>query len=469
MASSPTSNPTSGASLLAKFQADYWANPPSAFALAYSKALLSPVSSTRDAEVDAVLNQYGYESLTQAQIDSVISPNDTLDSPFSSPSSSRPTSPTPSQNSAAPPTTQPDTMGASSWIFLAFGGSYNVTSDSFPAATTEVVVGQDGTLNLGTNQSKLNSTVLMDSQDKPWVQWDVTPNVEWYIAQFSASFDSKLNSTVRNLNGFHCVVGSDNQSTNTPISAQCSTLKPDIKTKNVTAATSALTKSCQEAAAGAVRDWSTVIVESNPSSLNNEVSDYMADHNLMNPSDVERTSGYFLKAVDQKVLAAYKKVAGAKGSMSAGLNAISANYLQLELLKRQMGGLTAKIQNSAETAEAGVNSAHTTVEEAEQRASQSKAAWDKLVEQVNSTDSKADNYGQLKKDEALASEAAEADKTAALTAAKDLQAAKDAQSQATEDAKAWQNEKDQSEENHSKLEEQIKHMEKGVTGHLEVE
>ncbi|KAH7239938.1 uncharacterized protein BKA55DRAFT_678346 [Fusarium redolens] len=218
----------SNSDLLAKFQAAYWATPQSPFSLAYSKALLSPDASTRDTQINAVLKEYGYDSLTGSQINSItntdnLSPSSTASvAPNSTPAKS------PSPIPTSPPITTPDTTGASAYIFLAFTGSYNVTSDGFPDSTDKVVVSTAGTLDLGSSQPPLKPTVLIDDQSKNWVRWNVKPDSEWYIVIFSSTIDTKLGSTIREMDGFHCVVDPGGRQTNTPISAQCPTLKPHI-------------------------------------------------------------------------------------------------------------------------------------------------------------------------------------------------------------------------------------------------
>jgi hypothetical protein len=42
----------------------------------------------------------------------------------------------------------------------------------------------------------------MDAQGSPWVQWDITPNIEWYIVEFSSDFSKSLSTTVRELTVF---------------------------------------------------------------------------------------------------------------------------------------------------------------------------------------------------------------------------------------------------------------------------
>ncbi|EXL91483.1 hypothetical protein NOF04DRAFT_17863 [Fusarium oxysporum II5] len=214
--------------LLAKFQAAYWAAPQSPFSLAYSNALLSTDASTRDAEIDTVMKEFGYDSLTGSQINRITN-TDNL-SPV--PAASVAPNSTPAKSSSpiptSPPITTPDTTGASAYIFLAFTGSYNVTSDGFPDSTNEVIVNTAGTLDLGTSQPPLKPEVLIDDQNKNWVQWEVKPDSEWYIVTFSSTVDTKLGSTFREMDGFRCVVDSGGKQTNTPISAQCPTLKPKI-------------------------------------------------------------------------------------------------------------------------------------------------------------------------------------------------------------------------------------------------
>ncbi|KAF4434165.1 hypothetical protein F53441_13718 [Fusarium austroafricanum] len=199
--------------LLAKFKADYFATPQSPFQQAYSKALLSTDASVRDGKIDAALKQYGYESLTQSQIDSI-----------SNPSSALPAA-TAANTPPSPPDTHPDTEDAKAWIFLAFTGSYNINSDGFPDGAIEVVVGTDGTLDFGLGQTPLKSIVLADDQNNPWVQWNATQS-EWYMVQFTSKFDKALGSVIREIGGFHCVVSTDGKQINTPIKAQSTSLKP---------------------------------------------------------------------------------------------------------------------------------------------------------------------------------------------------------------------------------------------------
>ncbi|KAF5618345.1 hypothetical protein F52700_12294 [Fusarium sp. NRRL 52700] len=562
------SSPTTDSSLLAKFKADYWAVPESQFALAYSNALLSSDASTRDTQIEAVLKQYGYDSLTSSEIDSITNPNDMPPSPSPSPPSSRPTSPTP-QDPTSPPTTAPDTTGASNWVFLAFSGTYNVNSGGFPASTIQVIVGKDGTLNLGSSQTLLQPTVLMDSQESPWVQWDVTPNVEWYIAEFSSNFDTTLNSTVRELTGFHCIVASGGAQTNTPIQAQCTSLKPHIETKhqasqffgssdtwvgvaftgllilglnrfvrhmsqeaektkeaqekaqniyqerlevisdiarkgahiaageslsmtneperkelhdkikqsvktvvdnyyangqhnppNVNDDAVALTKKCQKAAASALADWSSVIIDSNPSSLQAQVADYMQDHKLMDPADVKKTSGYFTKAISQHVLTAYKRATGAKGSATAGIDAMTMNYLKLELFKRQMGSLATRIQTGATNiiaASKAVEEAQTDYDQKSQKAETSKEAWQKLVEQA--TEATNQDNAQFKEDLAQAENSYETAKNSTADAATALDKEKAAQTTLKETQESMENEQKESESSHATLERETRSVE----------
>ncbi|KAF5715471.1 hypothetical protein FMUND_6850 [Fusarium mundagurra] len=568
-------SPTSDNSLLAKFKADYWAVPQSQFALAYSKALLSSDASTRDAQIEAVLKQYGYDTLTSSEIDSITNPNDMPPSPSPSPPASRPTTPTP-QDPTSPPSTTPDTTGASNWIFLAFAGTYNVNSGGFPTSTIQAIVGKDGTLNLGSSQTPLQATVLMDAQDSPWVQWNVTPNLEWYIAEFSSNFDTTLNSTVRELTGFHCVVASGGAQTNTPIKAQCTSLRPHIQTKdqasqffgssdtwvgvaftgllllglnrfvrhmsqeaektketqekaqniyqerlevisdiarkgahiaaeeslsmtneperkelhdkikqsvktvvdnyyangahdppNVNDDAVALTQSCQKAAASALADWSSVIIDSNPSGLQAQVVDYMQDHKLMDAADLKKTSGYFKKAVGQKVLTAYKKATGAKGSATAGIDAMTMNYLKLELFKRQMGSLATRIQTGATNVTAAakaVEEAQTDYDQKAQKAETSKEAWQKLVDQATQAANKDD--AQLKEDLAEAQASYETAKDSAADAATALDKEKTAQTTLKETQETMENEQKESESSHATLEKETKSVEGNMEEHF---
>ncbi|KAL5591223.1 hypothetical protein FOVSG1_010112 [Fusarium oxysporum f. sp. vasinfectum] len=214
--------------LLAKFQAAYWAAPQSPFSLAYSKALLSTDASTRDTQIDTIMKEFGYDSLTVSQINRITN-TDNL-SPL--PAASVVPNSTPAKSSSPIPTslpiTMPDTTGTSTYIFLAFTGLYRVTSDGFPGSTNEVIVSTAGTLDLGSSQLPLKPKVLIDDQNKNWIQWDVTTDYEWYIVTFSSTVDTKFGSTIREMDGFHCVIDSGGKQTNTPVSAQCSTLKPKI-------------------------------------------------------------------------------------------------------------------------------------------------------------------------------------------------------------------------------------------------
>ncbi|KAJ4244602.1 hypothetical protein NW762_014458 [Fusarium torreyae] len=152
-------------SQLAKFRADYFAIPISEFTSAINKAMLAAVPTTRHNHVKAILEQYSYDSLTELDIESIFYPRD-------------------------------------------------------------ILVGYDGSLDLGSSLStKLSSTIVIDNQSDYWTQWNVTAGKEWYIAQFSTNFNTTLQSTATTISGFHCVVDTNGQQTNTPVSAECSQIK----------------------------------------------------------------------------------------------------------------------------------------------------------------------------------------------------------------------------------------------------
>ncbi|KPM41420.1 hypothetical protein AK830_g5115 [Neonectria ditissima] len=231
----PASSSDSGSqALLAEFRTAYFDNPPSPLAIAYNKALQITDTDRRQAAVEAVLQQFGYSSLTDSDVDSIINPRDGPNSP----PPSRPTSPTPTSPASdpnAPPATTPDTTNAGSWIFPSYAGSYNVTSDGFLASTTAVVVRYDGSLDLGsTPPTKLKSTVVVDDQHIFWVRWDVKAGTEWYLVRFSQHFNTTLNSTVRELIGFHCVVAAGSPQANTPVSAECPQIKVSTSSTTTT-------------------------------------------------------------------------------------------------------------------------------------------------------------------------------------------------------------------------------------------